>query len=82
MPFVTNDGVRIHYEVEGDGPTLLFHTGAGGDSDIWRHACYLERLPGFRRVLVDQRGRGRGDRPGSVEQYRMERFVEDATLVL
>lgn len=82
MPTLTNAGVRIHYEVEGDGPALVFHTGAGGDHEIWRDAGYLERLPGYRKILIDQRGRGRSDRPEEIEAYRMERFVDDLVAVL
>lgn len=82
MPFLTNDGVKIHYEVEGEGPPLLFHTGAGGDLEIWRHAGYMERLPGFRRILVDQRGRGGSGRPATVEAHRIERFADDLRAVL
>lgn len=82
MPFVTNAGIRIHYEVEGEGPALVLHTGAGGDLAIWRLAGYMERLGGFRRILVDQRGRGASDRPDTVDGHRMERFVEDVVRVL
>jgi pimeloyl-ACP methyl ester carboxylesterase len=82
MPDVQNDGIRIHYEMEGEGPSLVLHTGAGGDLEIWRHAGYLERLPGFRKILIDQRGRGRSDRPSSLESHRLERFVSDVVCVL
>jgi hypothetical protein len=27
MPQATNNGIRIHYEVEGQGPPLLLHIG-------------------------------------------------------
>ena len=82
MPFVESRGTRIHFEVEGDGPTVVLHTGAGGDLAIWRLGGYLERLRGFRKILIDQRGRGQSDRPKEIEAYRMERFVEDLAAVL
>jgi pimeloyl-ACP methyl ester carboxylesterase len=82
MPFVVNESVRIHYEVVGQGPTLLLHTGAGGDSRMWRDAGYVQGLPGFRLVLMDQRGRGQSSRPDRLEDHRMECFVSDVNAVL
>jgi len=82
MPFVSSNGVRICYESEGVGPAVVFQTGAGGDLRIWRYAGYPDGLSGFRRILMDQRGRGRSDRPDTIESHRMERHVEDVGAVL
>ncbi len=30
MPYVTSKGIRIHYEVEGDGPPLVLLHGFAG----------------------------------------------------
>jgi pimeloyl-ACP methyl ester carboxylesterase len=76
--FVTNDGVKIHYESEGEGPAILMHTGAGGDSRIWRDAGYVRGLVGFRKILMDQRGRGLSDRPNTIESHSIERRAEPA----
>ncbi len=82
MSAIVNDGVEIHYEVRGEGPAVLFHTGAGGDSRMWVEAGYMEALPGFRKILMDQRGRGKSGRPTGIDQHRMERFVSDVAAVL
>ncbi len=82
MPNVKNDGVVIHYKVKGRGPAILFHTGAGGDSRMWELAGYVDALPGFRKILLDQRGRGKSGRPTEVEDHRMDRFVSDVAAVL
>jgi|GEM_PF-781702 len=82
MPMAVSDGVEIYYEVRGDGPTVLLHTGAGGDSRIWEHAGYVDALSGYRKILMDQRGRGRSGRPASLESHRMEHFVSDIAAVL
>ena len=82
MGFVRNDGVAIHFEVEGRGPPILLHTGAGGDLRIWKDAGYISGLDGFQTILMDQRGRGESDRPTRVEDHAMERYAEDAGKVL
>lgn len=72
----------IYYEVRGEGPAVLFHTGAGGDSRIWEYAGYVDGLPGFTKILMDQRGRGRSGMPETGEAHRMEHFAEDIGAVL
>ncbi len=80
--FVTNGGVRIHYEVEGTGPPVIMRTGAGGDIRIWREAGYVGGLPGYRKILIDQRGRGLSDRPATIESHRYEQHISDICAVL
>ena len=82
MTFVERGGVRIHYESVGEGPAVVLQTGAGGDSEIWRLAGYVDGLTGFRKILLDQRGRGQSDRPKALEAHRMEEFVADLAAVL
>jgi pimeloyl-ACP methyl ester carboxylesterase len=82
MPYATSHGVRIYYEAEGEGPAVVFQTGAGGDLRMWRYAGYTDGLPGFRKILMDQRGRGRSDRPDTIESHRMERHFEDVAAIL
>jgi hypothetical protein len=31
--FTAPDGVRLHYQIEGEGPALVLHLGAGCDAD-------------------------------------------------
>src|SRR5215471_15346763 len=82
MPVVENQGVEIFYEVHGEGPALLLHTGAGGDSRMWQLAGYVDAMPGFRKILMDQRGRGRSSRPTGVEAHRMDLCQSDVARVL
>ena len=82
MPSVTQGGVNIHYEVEGSGPALVLHTGAGGDLRIWREAGYVTGLTGFRLILIDQRGRGQSSRPTRREDHEVSRYVSDIGSVL
>jgi len=58
---MTNGGVRIRYEVEGTRPAVMMHTGSGGDSRIWRYAGYATGMPGYRKILVDQKSKRLGE---------------------
>ena len=79
----SNDGVKIHYEVEGDGPPLLLQHGFSGSLLGWRDAGYVDALrSSYRLMLVDGRGHGQSDKPHDVESYAMQRRVDDALAVL
>jgi len=84
MPFATSeDGVRIHYEVEGEGAPLVLMHGTGGSGDSWRQAGYVERLKDrFQCILVDSRGRGQSDYPREQEAYELRTRVMDLAAVL
>ena len=64
MPFATNNGLRIHYQIEGSGPPLVLQHGFTGSINGWRRYGYVEALAGdYRVVLVDARGHGQSDKP-------------------
>lgn len=79
MPFFTSgDGVKLHYEVEGSGPAVIFHLGAGCDSDVWRAAGYVEPMARSHTcVLFDHRGHGKSDHPTSAEANHIDRYAAD-----
>lgn len=79
MPFFYGpDGVRLHYEVEGSGPPIVLHLGAGADSELWRAAGYVEPLARDHTcILFDHRGHGASDHPASVESNLIDRYVDD-----
>lgn len=68
MAEVEANGVRLHYEVTGDGPPLVFVHGMCGRGAVW--AGQVERLSDeFTCVTYDRRGHGSssdGDAPHSV----------------
>lgn len=85
MPYATNpaDGVRIYYEVEGDGPPLVMHHGGGSTLERWRELGYVDALRGeYRLILFDARGHGRSDKPTTPDAYRYQLCVEDVVAVL
>ena len=82
MPQVDSSGVRIHFEVKGDGFPVVLHTGGGGDGTMWKQAGYVEGLNGFRSIMIDHRGHGRSDKPAGLDNHLMERYVSDVIAVL
>jgi pimeloyl-ACP methyl ester carboxylesterase len=81
--FTSRDGVKLHYELEGSGPPLVFHLGAGADIELWRRAGYVGPLSkSYTCVLFDHRGHGTSDHPTTVEANHVDRYADDViTLV-
>ena len=80
---VERDGVRVAYEVYGDGnPTiLLLPTWSIIHSRHWKAQIpYLARH--FRVLTFDGRGNGRSDRPPGVGAYVESEFAADALAVM
>ena len=83
MADVEQAGVRIHYEVEGEGPPLLLMHGMGGTVDNWRRTGYVEALRGrYQLILIDSRGCGSSDKPHDPAAYSREHKVADVCAVL
>lgn len=79
MAWIENKGVRIYYEIDGEGDPVIFFSGVGGGTWSW-----YRQLPYFTKryevVVFDNRGAGRSDKPK--EPYSMEDFADDASLIL
>ena len=81
--FVVRDGVRLYYEVYGEGePTiLLLPTWSIVHSRHWKMQIpYLARHA--RVIAFDGRGNGRSDRPPGAQSYREAEFAADALAAL
>jgi pimeloyl-ACP methyl ester carboxylesterase/predicted glycosyltransferase len=81
--WVERDGVRLFFEVYGQGePTLLLlPTWSAVSSRMWKMQIpYLARHA--RLVAFDGRGNGRSDRPSGAERYHVDEFAADALAVL
>jgi pimeloyl-ACP methyl ester carboxylesterase/predicted glycosyltransferase len=80
---VMRDGVRIHYEVTGDGPHPIVFMPADTivDARMWKaQVAYLSRR--HRVVTIDPRGNGLSDRPVGTEHYTDLTTMEDAVAVM
>jgi pimeloyl-ACP methyl ester carboxylesterase len=81
--YTTRDGVRLHWELFGEGePTVfLLPTWSIIHSRHWK--LQVADLARHCRVLVmDGRGNGLSDRPASAEAYADEEFAADAFAVM
>ena len=83
MPFAMNNGVRIHYEVEGAGPPLVLQHGFTDSMVSWYDRGYVEVLKQHNLlVLIDARGHNASDKPHNPEAYAAELNVGDVIAVL
>jgi pimeloyl-ACP methyl ester carboxylesterase/predicted glycosyltransferase len=81
--FVEREGVRVFYEVYGDGePTVLFVPPWA----IVHSRCWKLQIPYFARhcrvVAFDPRGNGKSDRPTDAGAYSEQEYAADALAVL
>jgi len=83
MPYANNNGVRIHYKVEGTGPPLVLIHGFLADLEYWRQLGYVEALKSsYRVILIDMRGHGQSDKPHEPAEYGETQRVGDILAVL
>ena len=83
VPYVNNQGVRIHYEVVGAGPPLVLHHQTFGSLESWQDFGYLNALKRDRQlILMDARGHGASDKPHDPSAYSLPLRVGDVTAVL
>jgi len=81
MPKLNRDGVEIHYEVHGSGPTLLLTHGYSSTSEMWQGQ--IEALSKHHQlVLWDMRGHGRSDYPDDPAAYSEALTVGDIAALL
>ncbi len=79
--FVDSQGVKIHYVTQGKGPlVVLIH----GFPDYWY--SWRDQIPAlagqFQVVAIDQRGYNHSGQPQGVENYTLDKLVEDVHAVV
>jgi pimeloyl-ACP methyl ester carboxylesterase len=83
MPYADSAGVRVYYEVAGQGPAVMLAHGATSNIESWKEGLYVERLAdAYTVILYDARGHGRSDKPHVSEDYAIDLMVADALAVL
>ena len=83
MAQINNQGVSIHYQVEGAGSPIVLLHGSFGSCEDWIEFRYVERLRGeYQLILIDLRGHGQSDKPHDPNSYSMDLYVQDVIAVL
>lgn len=81
MPMLNRDGVKIHYEVAGEGPALILTHGYSSTAEMWDgQIAPLARR--FKVVTWDMRGHGQSDYPVDPAAYSEEATVADMAALL
>lgn len=83
MPFANNNGVKINYEIEGQGPPILLQHGFSGTLDAWRTNGMIQALSkNYKCIFLSARGRGQSDKPHDIKAYYFKNLVTDLVAVL
>jgi pimeloyl-ACP methyl ester carboxylesterase len=83
MPYTDNQGVRIHYQVEGEGPPLVLQHGFTQSIKDWYRAGYVDALkPAYQLILIDARGHGNSEKRHNRAAYTWPVQVSDVVAVL
>src|SRR6201993_242897 len=81
MPKIDRSGVRIYYEVHGDGPPLILTHGYSSTSAMWQgQIAALSKH--HKLVLWDMRGHGQSDYPDDPKAYSEAATVGDIAALL
>jgi len=81
MPTLDRHGVKIHYEVHGDGPPLILTHGYSSTSAMWREQI-APLSKHHRLILWDMRGHGQSDYPDDPNAYSEALTVMDIAALL
>lgn len=79
MAFAQNQGAKIYWDQQGEGPPLLLIMGLGWTSQMW-HRSRPVLAAQFRTIALDNRGVGRSDVPPG--PYPIALMASDAAAVL
>jgi pimeloyl-ACP methyl ester carboxylesterase len=82
MPEVKSGGVRISYDVVGDGRPLVLLHGWCCDRSWWTEPGYVDELRSDHRLVnVDIRGHGESDKPHEAAAYTSDALTGDVFAV-
>jgi pimeloyl-ACP methyl ester carboxylesterase len=78
VPYFDNEGVKIYYEIEGEGPpVIMIHGFASSLEGNWKQANWVKVLKDdYRLILLDCRGHGKSDKPHD-ESFYGQKMSED-----
>jgi pimeloyl-ACP methyl ester carboxylesterase len=77
--FADSNGIKIYYQVRGEGEPLILLMGFGADGNVWeKHVTYYEKH--FKCILIDNRGVGKSDQPTG--PYTISMMAKDTLAVM
>lgn len=85
MPYLLNQGLRLHYEVHGNGqPVVLLHGGTVSFDHNYAAYGWIKRLNdcGLQVIGLDFRGHGKSDKPHDVESYGTANLAGDVVALI
>jgi pimeloyl-ACP methyl ester carboxylesterase len=81
MSFISVNGTTLYYELRGEGPSLLFISGAVGDAGQW--SAVADGLAGEYTVLTyDRRANSRSPRPAGWSATTVDEQADDAAALV
>lgn len=80
--YAVNEGVKIHYVAEGQGPLVVLIHGFPDYSPTWASLTAVLNKAGYRTAAVDTRGYNLSDKPQGVAAYAMPNLVGDVAAVI
>lgn len=81
MSTIDVNGATLYYERRGDGPPVLFVSGAGGDAGYWTSAADA-LADAYTVVTYDRRANSRSPRPAGWEAAPIGEQADDAAALL
>jgi pimeloyl-ACP methyl ester carboxylesterase len=81
MPTADVNGVKLSYEVTGQGEAVVFVHGYTGSTEDWANQTKV-LTPGYKVVTFDLRGHGKSQAPEREEGYSIPLFAEDVFALL
>ncbi len=79
--YADNDGVKIHYVTQGEGPVILFVHGFPNWWYDWRNQM-VALSNDYKTVAMDTRGYNKSDKPAGRENYTFDHFLGDIKAVI
>jgi pimeloyl-ACP methyl ester carboxylesterase len=77
--FISFDGTKINYEMQGDGPPVVLVHGYIGNSQMWQKTTLRQSLidAGYMVIVLDLRGNGLSDKPHTLAAYQNDAEARD-----
>jgi len=80
--YATNNGVKIHYVVDGKGPLVVMIHGFPDYWGTWKPLMAELNKAGYRTAAMDTRGYNLSDKPEGEAAYAMPNLIADVAAVI